>query len=1269
MVVKYEVLGYIGGEPLYAPAGGGPPTFTPPTVVPTPAPTESAGARGLRLAREAREIEEGLEGIQPVEEVTVRAAEEARVEEAPPEPEITLPAFTPPSKELPAIDIKTREGYEAYQELPGKEQFGVLVGAGLVPEGAEYVSGLNVDWSLSGLSQAEIAERETRMTALTGMPATGWGYLTAEQLAEQKAAQEELERRQALQLHAQEVVQTRREEEYAAKQATLVPLESYKTATGYNLAGAFAAGLGADVYAARDAGWFTTEQIAQAQFGQIGVSGQERAQAEILRVAPGAITTEGEKTLVNLDKALAGGVAASTLRLAGFSAGAVGEAATRVGPVVPEVAGLVAPSIPSLLFGGPAPTVGGIPTFSEEQKALIPRFLAGKETPTFKSWVAEQGFDRESYVSMLREKGIPEADIPQALAATWNELQATYEYEHGLGRWGTTLGQLEKWSVEKPYAAMGAVALPIALATSPLWVPAVVPTAIATTKLIMAAGGIVTVGTGLPILGKGLLTPEYEIDVTPYRVDTAKIGSEDSLVGLKDYLTPTLEGVTITSTDYGRLVEDLGTAEASAALARAGFKPTIPLEVYEKLSIEEQAVYTPTEHKALAYQEGLLGAYGRGIEELWTPAMEAIRGEEGWSGWGIPRQLGAGLLGYAAPHEIVSELYPSKGALSLIALTPHFGPTAGVASLTIGEVPIWQTAMGYGAAVLPYAIGPAGTVLGKVGGVVAKVPVLGPTLQAVTAPIRWSAGVAQKGAAAIKLEQWAPWRAAYEVSGLAGKAGLARVSGLGPAGAKWGWWPSKYVPSIVAAETAVKAARLAKLQEAEAAIRAKPFERVYIDIEKAMKGPQYTTPPEAPYVPKPGEVKIGTSWYKPGTGWQPGEGIGGTPIGAPSAIVQPVRVAGGWEKVTQFLQKMSTTAPQVLFTQPYIKPLMYAGAIGAPLALLAMPAVSGVMATTQLPAAVTTTTLVQRDIAVVDQMLVQQQITPVQHAQIITQIEALQAQKVAPTVYQQEVQTIVQQQLTIPQQKQLVQQQEVAQIAIPVEVSVETLAKTDIAVVDRMLVEELITPVQHEQVVSQIEELQAQEVTTSEYAQQIQDIVQEQLNVVQQQQMETVEQQVVQQQVQEVQVQIVAQQDVLQDMIEQNVQDWQIVEQIAVVEALQTEIQDIIQQQQITEIIPPLPPPPPPLIPIIPPIPWLPGGVLGGGGFARGFRGARLGYGLKEWTFPETFISMPDPWRGKRKKIVIGEERRVPWGAEVVRTRKPKAKKTGSTLTPRRLRA
>jgi len=215
-------------------------------------------------------------------------------------------------------DLSTREGYDRYQGMSDGEKFDALVGLGLIPEGSEFIEGLKVDWSKSDLTLAEIEAREARMTELTGRPAERWAYRPPERVAEMKAAVPMVSlRTEVLSTASGDITITPSElEEFNAilkktgtitqgdinmvlgrrvgedlvpiadVQAVLAKLVEFKTDEGYDLVAAFDAGKGADVYAARALGLFTSGRVIAAQFGAIRAASTKSEFEGILKDMP-----------------------------------------------------------------------------------------------------------------------------------------------------------------------------------------------------------------------------------------------------------------------------------------------------------------------------------------------------------------------------------------------------------------------------------------------------------------------------------------------------------------------------------------------------------------------------------------------------------------------------------------------------------------------------------------------------------------------------------------------------------------------------------------------------------------------------------------------------------------------------------------------------------------------------------------------------------------------------------------------------------------------
>ena len=72
------------------------------------------------------------------------------------------------------------------------------------------------------------------------------------------------------------------------------------------------------------------------------------------------------------------------------------------------------------------------------------------QIPSFDDWITEKGFSPAEFASDLRNRGVAEELIPEAVAFSMAEQRAIYEYEHDLGRWGTAIGEWDKVIVSEP---------------------------------------------------------------------------------------------------------------------------------------------------------------------------------------------------------------------------------------------------------------------------------------------------------------------------------------------------------------------------------------------------------------------------------------------------------------------------------------------------------------------------------------------------------------------------------------------------------------------------------------------------------------------------------------------------------------------------------------------------------------------------------------------------------------------------------------------------
>ena len=239
------------------------------------------------------------------------------------------------------------------------------------------------------------------------------------------------------------------------------------------------------------------------------------------------------------------------------------------------------------------------------------------------------------------------------------------------------------------------------------------------------------------------------------------------------------------------MIKDMGEANALSTLAAAGQRPAIAGEIYDKLSPEAKALYTRGNVSTSA-QSGLLGAWGRGVETLYEPVSGFL--EQHTPTLPVVGNLASGVWNYLVPQQLASQLYEQKGSVGMTALIPHFGATVAPVALNWDETSNLNKAMGIGFAASPWLVGPMGSVLGKAGQVVSKIPVIGPVAKVVggvvTAPIK----VVEAASTYTGLSQYGPWRLAQDASGLLGSAGLKNVPKLGEFGTKVGWWNQTYQP-------------------------------------------------------------------------------------------------------------------------------------------------------------------------------------------------------------------------------------------------------------------------------------------------------------------------------------------------------------------------------------------------------------------------------------------------------------------------------------------
>jgi len=347
------------------------------------------------------------------------------------------------------------------------------------------------------------------------------------------------------------------------------------------------------------------------------------------------------------------------------------------------------------------------------------------------------------------------------------------------------------------------------------------PSVAKTMRTLMRTGGTSIVGTGLINLGVGLATPEpkmseeqwgkkqYEeaIGSPEYLAEAAGLEQSMRLAAYgdveaerrveetfgEDFLSK-VEYREAVGKDWDKTKAELGPDEEMRYSKE--FALMLADEEFDRWFAEEGGKVKPVSfeefskdlNRPMVYEPGLAGIYARGVERFQTPGMEKIGSIPVVGGFA------QGMATYFAPHTLVTQLYPEKGLKSLGVLAPHFGTTAVYVGLTWKDQPWYGKALGIGGALLPFALGPAGSGLGWAASKLKGVHGFGPVIKAgqtVLKPIKWAGG---KVEGATHLSQWAPWRGAYSASELVGRAtGLATTTkgNIGYWGARWGWWPKE----------------------------------------------------------------------------------------------------------------------------------------------------------------------------------------------------------------------------------------------------------------------------------------------------------------------------------------------------------------------------------------------------------------------------------------------------------------------------------------------
>ena len=120
---------------------------------------------------------------------------------------------------------------------------------------------------------------------------------------------------------------------------------------------------------------------------------------------------------------------------------------------------------------------------------------------TFDQWVDQQVATNKNW----QKQGITADYINSLDTQSLKEMKATYEMETGQGQWSGAFGKLGKWSVDKPYALMGAAVLPALVATAPSWVG---PVGLGALKVTLATGAATGVASVAGTTIWGALTPQ-----------------------------------------------------------------------------------------------------------------------------------------------------------------------------------------------------------------------------------------------------------------------------------------------------------------------------------------------------------------------------------------------------------------------------------------------------------------------------------------------------------------------------------------------------------------------------------------------------------------------------------------------------------------------------------------------------------------------------------------------------------------------------------------
>ena len=347
--------------------------------------------------------------------------------------------------------------------------------------------------------------------------------------------------------------------------------------------------------------------------------------------------------------------------------------------------GLSAVDRERLLAGGV--TAGAMAQYAEKKlsSSKIAQLLQGSTTtPSFETWLAGKGM-----TPTLRS---------QMTSGEIEELRTSYEVQYK-GKY-----PLEKWATEKPYAAIGALALPLAVITAPTWAPYVVPSVVGTTKFLGGVGAAGTLLTGVEITRRGAsMAPSLEPGPLEQRLGWYGRGTEQ-------WWKPLMEKGRGTSPWYSP--RGLGMGMVGYIAPHESFAQLYPTKGALAATVLIPHFGPTAAYTALAWKELSPLQRGIGIGGAVLPyAVGPLGAAAGWAGRGVGRVpvLGTVLRGVTwAPRQVlrgagevmkpVSPYMPWQAAYKASGLVGKAGlgriPRLGSAGMRFGWWP--KEAVPYG---------------------------------------------------------------------------------------------------------------------------------------------------------------------------------------------------------------------------------------------------------------------------------------------------------------------------------------------------------------------------------------------------------------------------------------------------------------------------------------------------------------------------------------------------------------------------------------------